>query len=454
MDISAKGPGTPEDDQPDLVREEQELAVLLDELIAAAIAQRAAQQKPATASSAELSELTPAIEELPGPEESAGAQPETADVVGGTGKEREVSEEPLVAGARDTAPAQKTGRGTSAAAERRARPDTRASMREGLRLLFRSTAGLSAPGPSRGETTASSSGAPPQAPPPILPSSFLQRFIKEAEQAPEIAPSGLSVLDSLLNGGFGYGLQLISGAPGTGKTAFLESVAWEAVISHRPVIYYALREGCQGTWERLVCVLGQLLGGPSLSLSALRARSLDEEGLAALTSLDRTFQELVLPWLHLVEIVPAGVDTLNAFMQDVLVRSQQAVEQHKRTPLLLIDDLERLLLFTKEPQAPPVIAAIDEVLGRSFLPGVLSASAGPARSGAPTPFGSPSPLDGARSQVHLELIPVGVSADGWLLRLDLEVEQNGRTGWVGTVPLLLDRRSGVLATAGEPTTFL
>ena len=166
----------------------------------------------------------------------------------------------------------------------------RASMREGLMALFRNTERPSPPTPSTPAST-SEPGLPP-----TEPSVFLQRFLQQAARSPELAPSGLAGLDARLGGGFGSGLHLVSGPPGVGKTAFLESVAWEAVSAGRPVLYYALKEGSIGAWERLISTLGNILASPAIPLEAFRTRTLGPDDLETLTRLDPvSYTHLTLP---------------------------------------------------------------------------------------------------------------------------------------------------------------
>ena len=317
---------------------------------------------------------------------------------------------------------------------RRGRATTRASMREGLASLFRNTQALSLPHPP---------AVPAQSPDPdaVGPSAFFTQYMRDSDTAPELAPSGLAALDARLGGGFGYGLNLVAGGPGIGKTAFIEAVAWEAVGKRRPVLYYALREGGRATWERLVSTLSYVMGGPVLRLPDLRARTLDEECIATLRNIDRALQASVLPWLSLIETIPAYTDPLTAFLEDISVRAMQARDQQVRTPLVLVDDLQRLLLHTRARPLLHVLSRIDDALAASSIPGFLTLT--------PADF-SGHTLAGLPAQGIVTLEPAYVSPDDSYSILDLAVLANTRTGWTGTLPLLLDRRSGLIAPAEEP----
>jgi hypothetical protein len=47
------------------------------------------------------------------------------------------------------------------------------------------------------------------------------------------------------------------------------------------------------------------------------------------------------------------------------------------------------------------------------------------------------------AQTTLALVSVSAFADEAFGRVDLELRTNARTGWTGTLPLLLDRHSGL-----------
>ena len=378
--------------------EERELAGYLDELISATFAQKAPGRSV----------------------EGRGAnEPPSVDLGG---------EEPGEAATPEPHPESGAAQQEPPPPNRRTQGTTRASMREELEALFRDTHRPS-PLPPSTPATASEPGLPA-----TEPSVFLQRFLQQAARSPELAPSGLVSLDARLAGGFGSGLHLVLGGPGVGKTAFLESLAWEAVSSHRPVLYYAMKEGSIGAWERLISTLGTILGGPAIPLDVLRARTLDPDDLETLTRLDLALQASVLPYLSLVETIPAYTDTLSAFIEDVRSRAQEAKERHRRIPLLLVDDLERLLLLTRARPLPRLLLRLDDALAADLIPGLL-AMAPPDRS--------TYELEGLPAQTALALVPVSASTDEALERVDLELRTNARTGWTGTLPLLLDRRSGL-----------
>jgi hypothetical protein len=318
------------------------------------------------------------------------------------------------------------------AASRQTRGTTRASMSEGLLALFRDTGRLSSP-PSTPAPSVPSPGSEP-GPPAPEPSMFLRRFLQQAACSPELAASGLASLDDRLAGGFGSGLHLVQGGPGVGKTAFLESVAWEAVSSGRPVLYYALKEGSIGAWERLISTLGNILG-TAIPLGALRARTLGPDQLETLARLDLALQDSVLPLLSLIETIPACTDTLGAFIKDIRSRAQEAKERHGRIPLLLIDDLERLLLLARARPRLDLLSPLNDALSAESIPGLLA-----------TAPDSPERLP---AQTTLNVVPVSASATDALVRVDLELRTNASTGWTGTLPLLLDRRSGLFTLPAQ-----
>lgn len=391
--------------------EERELAGYLDELISATFAEKA-----------------------PGrPVEGRGTnEPASADLGG---------EEPEEAAAPKPTPEAGAPQQKPPPSSRQTRRTTRASMSEELLALFRDTQWPSHLLPSTPAPSALATASEPGLP-ATEPSVFLRRFLQQAARPPELAPSGLANLDARLAGGFGSGLHLVSGRPGVGKTAFLESVAWEAVSSERPVLYYALKEGSIGAWERLVSTLGNILGGPAIPLGALRARTLGPDHLETLTRLDLALQASVLPCLSLVETIPAYTDTLSAFIEDVRLRAQEAKERHGRIPLLLVDDLERLLVLTRARPLLHLLSRLNDALAGDSIPGLL-ATTPPDRSA----YG----LERLPAQTTLALVSVSASANDAFGRVDLELRTNARTGWTGTLPLLLDRRSGLFTHPSTST---
>ena len=306
----------------------------------------------------------------------------------------------------------------------------RASMREEFLALFRPT-DRSSPVPPGAEEAGSETRLPD-----TEPSMYLRRFLQLGAPSPELAPSGLADLDDRLAGGFGYGLHLVCGLPGVGITAFLESVAWEAISSKRPVLYYALRDGQLAVWERLISTIGYILGGATIPVDALRTHALSPPDLETLTRLDGALQSSVLPFLSLVGTIPAHTDTLSALIEDVRLRARELNERHGSIPLLLIDDLERLLPTTRVQSPPLLLSRLDSVLAADLMPGLLAVRA---------PGSSLGDLEKLPVQAVVALVPASTSPVDALERVDLQLLTNARTGWTGTLPLLLDRRSGFFA---------
>jgi len=303
-------------------------------------------------------------------------------------------------------------------------------MREEFLALFRDTA-RSQPPPSNPQAAAVK---PP--PPASEPSVYLRRFLRLGALAPQLAASGLAGLDDRLAGGFGFGLHLVRGLPGVGKTAFLESVAWEAISNKRPVLFYTLRDGELGAWERLVRTLGFILGGPTIPLDALHAHALAPDELDTLSGLDQSLQASVLPYLSLVETIPAYTDTLSGFIEDVRLRAREVGERHGKIPLLLVDDLEHVLLVTRARPLRLMLSRLDDALAVDSMPGLLSAA---------TPDSSLRGLERLPVQAVLTLTAGPASAIDALERVNLELQTKASTDCIETLPLLLDRQSGLFA---------
>jgi hypothetical protein len=217
-------------------------------------------------------------------------------------------------------------------------------------------------------------------------------------------------------------------------------MAWEAVSSKRPVLYYALKDGSLSIWERLISTIGYILGGPSIPLGALRARTLAPQELETLTRLDLALQTDVLPYLSLVDTISASIATLSAFIEDVRLRAQEAIERHGRIPLLLVDDLERLLFLTGSGPLLPLLSRLDGTLTADSIPGLLATT---------TPDPSSCGMGKLPVQTIVVLESVSAFAGDAVGRVDLELRTNARTGWTGTLPLLLDHRAGLFT---DPST--
>jgi len=282
------------------------------------------------------------------------------------------------------------------------------------------------------ETSAQTADTQPE---PAPPSRFLRRFLRPTFASAEPAPSGIASLDSHLGGGFGPGPHLVLGMPGAGKTAFLESVAWEAVSSRRPVLYYALEDGGLRVWERLISTVGCILGGPSVSLRTIRTRTLTPHETETVIRLDQALQTHVFPYLLIVDTLPATALTVSAFIEDLRHRSQEAIEQHGRVPLLLLDSVERLLSLTASEPLPLLMSRLDGTLAADSMPGLLTSDTG-----------TKSLVGAGRLPVKTVMVLESVPGyDDELGRVDLELLANTQTVWTGTLRLLLDQRTGLFS---------
>lgn len=317
-----------------------------------------------------------------------------------------------------------------------ARSGRRASMREDMLKLFRSPERLASP-PAVAEYLSASASSPDVAPLPARQTGDeLRRHVPQAMREPTPVSTGFADLDDHLGGGFRPGAYLVTGRPGIGKTAFLESVAWETLTARRPVLYYALRGGVIGARARLLRTLGSILDSPPLPPHALRDHELDPNTLALVTALDLTFRSTVLPWLSLIDTVPACAAGLGGFIEDLRRRSFVVGERHGTTPLVLVDDLGSLLLLTGARSPRNLLSRLDTALQASSLAGLIAMS-------VLDPFVSRT--DGLPSQTTLALVRMVISLDDTPAPVALKVQRNTVTGWTGTVPLLLDGRSGLFA---------
>jgi hypothetical protein len=228
----------------------------------------------------------------------------------------------------------------------------------------------------------------------------------------------------------------VLGPPGSGKTSLLESLAWEAVADQRPALYYALKTGSLRAWERLIATLGTILDGPAVTSGALRGHDLAPQDIENLSRLDAALQASVLPYLSLIDGGPA-IGSLSAFIEDLRSRAQEAGEQHGRLPLVLVDDLERLVVITRSRSPLHLLSRLDDALVADSVPGLIV--------GAPDGV-LPAELEHLPVRTVLSLTPIlPSSVTATPERVDLEVRKNATTGWTGDLSLLLDARSGLFA---------
>ncbi len=267
-------------------------------------------------------------------------------------------------------------------------------------------------------------------------SSYLRRFLEQSSAPIALTPTGIAELDRLLLGGLGYGLHVIAGPSGVGKTAFLEGMLWEATSSGNPVVYYVLKEGPPATWMRLISTLGAVLGDSAVSLAEMRDHSLRAGSMEALHRLDRQLQESVLPLVALVGTIPAHADVIGAFLRDLVERTNTVRAERTRTPLIMLDDLDLLLRLAGDPPPFATLSRLDEALRASSLAIVASTSGGFAAGIEPSQW----PV-----QTVIELNPAGGGARGVLRSLVLLVTVNVRTGATGGLQAVLDTSSGLLA---------
>ena len=355
-----------------------------------------------------------------------------------------------------TAPIVESDRETGRPASRGRPAAARVSMREEFLALFRDT--RLAP-PRMEPSTAREAPAPLRTPTLSAPgpSRFLRRFLQQAAPAPEFAPSGLAGLDLCLGGGLSFGLHLVLGPPASGKTAFLESLAWEAVADRRPALYYALKTGSLRVWERLIITLGTILDGPGIAPIALRDHRLVPTDVETLGRLDAALQTSVLPYLSLIDASPTSTGYLSAFLEDLRSRAREAHEQRGRLPLVLVDDLEALVALTGSRSPLQLLSRLDDALAGESIPGLLAGSTDdvqatplemvPVRTVLTlTPTGSSAPPGSAPPAESP--MPAGPSAPVALEWVELEVRKNRATGWTGSLSLLLDPSSGLLAECG------
>ena len=221
-----------------------------------------------------------------------------------------------------------------------------------------------------------------------------------------------------------------------GKTAFLESLAWEAVGNRRPALYYAFKSGSLEVWERLIVTLGAIIDGDGIVPSALRGADLVPAEKEALHRLDAELQSSVLPYLSLMDRVPGPAGR---------------PERLRRPPSLAQPGSGRAAW------APPAGAhgrprGVD---GHHWV-ALSPARALPAGCRPRGAFTTRRPHRGSERLLSCVTWTNCLCGASWRSRrprrrrqrrVELEVLKNTSTGWTGIVPLLLDPSSGLFAEA-------
>ncbi len=306
----------------------------------------------------------------------------------------------------------------------------RASMSNQLLDLFRNTEEPQAP------------DAQPTSPdePAQNPSTFLRHYLRACADPDDRVASGLSTLDAHLGGGLGSGLHVATGGPNAPLTAFALSLIWEPMSSSRPVLFYALREGGASIWTRLVATLAPTLGFPELTLAALRSHHLDASATQDLVHIDDIIQASILPLVQLIDPLPLRRDPLDALLEDISCRVHDSREEHGRTPLVVLDDVNRLASVTPHDICAAVLERLSDSPVIECIPTLVTArGAG----------GSPSLATLNRVRAVFDLQSTCAPPVSKVVELTLRVLANVYTGWTGEVPLLFDTSSGFVAAGDD-----
>ena len=233
---------------------------------------------------------------------------------------------------------------------------------EGLRLLF------------------SSPQAPPDRPSLEEPlatsehSSYYQVFVRNVTLRGRVLSSGHGRLDGLLEGGFRPGLYILSGhRPGI-RRAFQDNLMWGAVEQRRPICCHALDTGAQAVWERMIVMLGSLLGEPVLPAELRTSTGVDDVAVRV-GWIDAVLVRNVLPYVQLRDSVDVDAARPHRFMAAL-----DAWLLHEGGPrLLTIDSPARFfpLLDGGTAQAVRLAGELDHLLRRRSSTAVATVPADP-----------------------------------------------------------------------------
>ena len=255
--------------------------------------------------------------------------------------------------------------------------------------------------------------------------------------------SGVGELDARLGGGFFPGLWMIVGPPGSDATAFLGSVAVEAVADHRAIVYYALAEGTDVVRGRLLDTLTVIMAdGVDDAPGGVAERCSTPEELPALNP---AVWLAVLSRMWLVESVPEGADPVGAFLRRLERTLEDVASELDQAPVVLIDDLETLLRGLRVEGAmgaARVVTGLNGAFLRCGSPGLM---ASPPQLATLLPSAEEVDLEGLLQLGHglVELLPRSP------VRMDVTVHQNPHAAWRGTLPLVLYPAFGMFAVASD-----
>lgn len=147
----------------------------------------------------------------------------------------------------------------------------------------------------------------------ILSLKDLARKYKETKKESEekLVPTGFEVLDSYLNGGFRRGdLVLIGARPSVGKSSFALSVAYNAALKGKSVLFFSIEMTALDLFERL---LAFHTGIPATSII---------NGTADKKKLQKGFEELSKLNLRLAELSRATSKEVVRIVQDQLLETE------------------------------------------------------------------------------------------------------------------------------------
>lgn len=120
---------------------------------------------------------------------------------------------------------------------------------------------------------------------------FQEQLSMESGTSYAALKSGFSLLDNALDGI--HGINIVGGAPKSGKSTFLIQVATEMALRTIPVLYYDFENGRQKLYQRTLCRLSQL------STDAIRNRDFSREDETRYQSACKRLQEM-LPYLRVI----------------------------------------------------------------------------------------------------------------------------------------------------------
>jgi len=201
--------------------------------------------------------------------------------------------------------------------------------------------------------------------------------LRAGAAASKLWPTGFSLLDTSLGGGFrSGGLALLAGPQGLGKTTFALQVARNIAASGRSVIYFCYEHDPEDLMERLVALEGGLLyGTEGTGLEKIRAAFEDESVSASLDERLKPLEGAVEALDSVRQYAPRLVLHRSSGATTTLTAIKEAVDASVNAtghvPLVVVDYLQKVKVpgqLSEEDRTSIVVEGLKDYAMDAGLP--------------------------------------------------------------------------------------